>query len=88
MTCNREGGRFGEHEARGRSPAANEPVRLSEALSVLSHRNNRRILLRLLQQDEPISVEALTAHVAAESTSLPTEVTVRTEQRDVGDTRS
>jgi len=82
MTCNQEVRSSGEHESGEPSPGANVPAGLSGVLSVLSHRNNRRIFFQLLKQDEPISVDALTAWVASDGSSLATAGTVRAEERN------
>lgn len=87
MACYREDGNASEYEQGDTSLDATEPAGLSETLSALSHRQNRHILFHLRQEDEPFSVGALTAQVASDSTSLATDGTVRTDERNGGVSR-
>ena len=82
MVCNQEEHSTGEHESGGLSPHTDVPAGLSGVLSVLSHRNNRRILFQLLKQDEPISVDVLTTRAASDRSPLATAGTVRAEGRN------
>lgn len=76
MTCNQKERSSSKHESGALSSEANVPARLSGALSVLSHRNNRKILFQLVRQDDPIPVDTLTARVATDSPSRVTDDTV------------
>lgn len=87
MASNWEDGNASRHEQGDTTPDATELAGLSETFSILSHRQNRRILFHLLQRDEPISVDALTAQVASDSTSLATDGTVGTEGHNGGVSR-
>ena len=82
MICNQEERRSGEHESEGLFFGANVPAGVAGVLSVLSHWNNRRIFFQFLKQDEPISVDVLTARVASDSSLLATASTVRPEERN------
>lgn len=47
------------------TPDSDETVALSEMLSILSQRHNRHILLHLLRNETPVTVDELAAHIAA-----------------------
>jgi len=88
MAWNREEDGSEEREPRNLSHGTNETGTLSEAFSVLSHRNNRRILVHLLQHGEPISVDALATHVTLESTPPAADGTERAGGHNDGGTSS
>ncbi|WP_458209878.1 hypothetical protein [Haladaptatus sp. NG-SE-30] len=76
MTIDRQGTDSGGRTYAAWSSPLEEEVP-TEMLSILSQPHNRHILLALLEQDAPIRVDELTAHVAAASTT--TNSTGRTE---------
>lgn len=88
MTCNSEEGSPGGHEPGSPSFTATVPAGISAALRILGGRIDRHVLLDLRQQDEPISVDTLAAHVTTESSSLQIDGVVRPEGRFELDSRS
>ncbi|ELY54437.1 hypothetical protein C491_19769 [Natronococcus amylolyticus DSM 10524] len=75
-----------EYESAVSSPGAPEPTNLPEALSVLRHRTNRRILSHLLQQDEELPVERLATRIAEEQALPATDGVVKSAERNDEDT--
>lgn len=82
MTCNQDMHSSSEHELGVLSPDANGPAGLSGLLSVLNHPNNRRIVFRLLKQDKPMLIDALTARAVSDTPSLATDETARVGERN------
>ncbi|WP_433634308.1 hypothetical protein [Halomicrococcus sp. NG-SE-24] len=66
-------------------PASNESTALSKKFGILTQRASRHILVHLLQQENPITIDDLTAHVERDIDILGIEAATGTKNRKVGE---
>lgn len=58
------------YSSSSQASASDDTVALAELLTLLSQRPNRQILLHLFQNDGPVSVDELAAHVEPLATTV------------------